>query len=149
MICCVQKVSEASVKANGIAAGKIGRGLLVLLGVEKGDDQAYADWAAGKIANLRVFEDENGKMSRSVLDIGGSVLIVSQFTLAGDASKGRRPDFSRAEAPARAKILYEKFINTVKGIIGEDKTAFGVFGAHMEVALINDGPVTILLEKRT
>ncbi len=148
MICCIQRVSEASVKADGITAGKIGRGLLVLIGVEKGDGPACADWAAGKIANLRVFEDEKGKMSRSVLDIGGSVLIVSQFTLAGDASKGRRPDFGRAEAPAKAKAIYEKFINAVKEIIGEDKTAFGVFGAHMEVALINDGPVTILLEKR-
>lgn len=148
MICCIQRVSEASVKIDGAIVGKIGAGLLVLFGVEKGDDPSYVNWMSEKIANLRIFEDENGKMSRSLLDIGGSVLIVSQFTLAGDASKGRRPDFYRAEVPDRAKELYEKFISSMKSIIGEDKTASGVFGADMDVALINNGPVTILLEKR-
>ena len=148
MICCIQRVSEASVKIDGAIVGEIGAGLLVLFGVEKGDDPSYTDWMSEKIANLRIFEDENGKMSRSLLDIGGSVLIVSQFTLAGDASKGRRPDFYRAEVPNRAKELYEKFISSMKSVIGEDKMASGVFGADMDVALINNGPVTILLEKR-
>lgn len=148
MICCIQRVSEASVKIDGAIVGKIGAGLLVLFGVEKGDEPSYTDWMSEKIANLRIFEDENGKMSRSLLDIGGSVLIVSQFTLAGDASKGRRPDFTKAEVPNRAKELYEKFISSMKSVIGEDKMASGVFGADMDVALINNGPVTILLEKR-
>ena len=148
MICCIQRVSEASVKIDEAIVGKIGAGLLVLFGVEKGDDPSYVNWMSEKIANLRIFEDENGKMSRSLLDIGGSVLIVSQFTLAGDASKGRRPDFYRAEVPNRAKELYEKFISSMKSVIGEDKMASGVFGADMDVALINNGPVTILLEKR-
>ncbi|MBQ3032884.1 MAG: D-tyrosyl-tRNA(Tyr) deacylase, partial [Deferribacterales bacterium] len=96
----------------------------------------------------RIFEDENGKMSRSLIDIDGSVLVVSQFTLAGNASKGRRPDFTGAEAPERANEFYIKFIDELKSILGDKKVASGIFGANMEVSLVNDGPVTILVEKR-
>ena len=128
--------------------GQIASGLLVLFGVEKNDSDSYIKWMADKTVNLRIFEDENGKMSRSLIDIDGSVLVVSQFTLAGNASKGRRPDFTGAEAPERANEFYIKFIDELKSILGDKKVASGIFGANMEVSLVNDGPVTILVEKR-
>lgn len=148
MISCIQRVSEASVKVDGAIVGQIASGLLVLFGVEKNDSDSYIKWMADKTVNLRIFEDENGKMSRSLIDIDGSVLVVSQFTLAGNASKGRRPDFTGAEAPERANEFYIKFIDELKSILGDKKVASGIFGANMEVSLVNDGPVTILVEKR-
>ena len=148
MISCIQRVTEASVKVDGVCVGEISAGLLVLLGIEKNDPETFVKWMADKIVNLRIFEDDQGKMSRSVLDIGGSILVVSQFTLAGNASKGRRPDFTGAEVPSRANELYMKLIEELKTIMGDTKIANGVFGAHMEVSLVNDGPVTILVEKK-
>ena len=148
MISCIQRVSEASVKVDRAIVGQIASGLLVLFGVEKNDSDSYIKWMADKTVNLRIFEDENGKMSRSLIDIDGSVLVVSQFTLAGNASKGRRPDFTGAEAPERANEFYIKFIDELKSILGDKKVASGIFGANMEVSLVNDGPVTILVEKR-
>ncbi len=142
----LQRVSEASVTVEGETLSEIGAGLLVLLAVEKGDTGAEADWIAKKIAELRVFKDEHDKMNRSVVDAGGSVLLVSQFTLAADCRKGRRPSFDKAAPPdeaipmlARVKQALESHGLTV---------AEGRFGAHMEVRLVNDGPVTIPLERR-
>ena len=140
----IQRVKESSVKVNGKITGEINKGILTFLGVEKGDTVEQVEKLAKKIANLRIFPDENDKMNRSVLDIGGEMLIVSQFTLCGDCKKGTRPSFDKSAPPEIAKELYEKFIEETKkyGI----KTQTGVFGAMMEVALINDGPVTFWLE---
>ncbi len=129
----------------GETIGEIGSGLLVLLGVARTDTRAQADWLAEKTVTLRIFEDDEGKMNRSVAEIGGSVLVVSQFTLYGDCAKGRRPSFIDAAVPETAIPLYEAYINGIKaqGI----PTATGRFGAMMQVELVNDGPVTIILEK--
>jgi D-tyrosyl-tRNA(Tyr) deacylase len=135
----VQRVSEASVTVGGDEVARIGRGLLVLLGVRRGDDEASADRIATKLLALRVFEDAEGKMNLSVRDVGGDVLVVSQFTLYGDARKGNRPSFVDAAPPEEAEPLYER----VRAAIGAEG---GVFGARMAVALVNDGPVTLLLE---
>ena len=126
--------------------GAIDRGLVVLLGVERGDGPADRDYIASKICELRIFPDADGRMNRSVTDIGGSVLVVSQFTLAGDARKGRRPSFDDAAAPGEARLLYEDVVRSIqaKGLT----VATGVFQAMMQVALVNDGPVTILLDSR-
>ncbi|MBN2713759.1 MAG: D-tyrosyl-tRNA(Tyr) deacylase [Planctomycetes bacterium] len=140
----VQRVSAASVRVEGAITGEIGRGLLVLLGVGVGDSEKEALAIAAKISKLRIFEDQDGKMNLSVKDVGGGVLAVSQFTLLGDASKGNRPSFIEAARPGKAKPLYELFCRSIAdcGIeIGK-----GVFGAHMDVSLVNDGPVTIILE---
>ena len=135
----VQRVSEASVTVDGAEVARIGRGLLVLLGVRKGDDDAAADRIASKLLALRVFEDAEGKMNLSLRDVGGELLVVSQFTLYGDARKGNRPSFVEAAAPEEAEPLYER-VRAATGAEG------GVFGARMAVALVNDGPVTVLLE---
>ena len=135
----VQRVTEASVTVGGEEVARIGRGLLVLLGVRRGDDEASADRIATKLLALRVFEDAEGKMNLSVRDVGGEVLVVSQFTLHGDARKGNRPSFVDAAPPEEAEPLYER----VRAATGADG---GVFGARMAVALVNDGPVTLLLE---
>jgi D-tyrosyl-tRNA(Tyr) deacylase len=129
---------------EGATTGEIGMGLLVLLGVTKNDTQANADYLVDKIANLRIFSDDAGKMNRSLVDVGGSLLVVSQFTLYGDCRKGRRPGFDLAAPPEQARDLYEYFVEKAKlsGIPVET----GVFQAHMEVSLINDGPVTFMLE---
>jgi D-tyrosyl-tRNA(Tyr) deacylase len=140
----VQRVIRASVAVNGRKTGEIGRGLLVLLGVSRSDDARSADWMAEKIVGLRIFADEEGKFDRSVGDIGGELLIVSQFTLYGDTRKGRRPSFAAAEEPARAEPLYERVVERVRAL--GIATRQGVFGAHMEVELVNDGPVTLLVE---
>jgi len=140
----VQRVSEADVTVDGEVLGAIGRGLLVLLGVEVGDEAAAADLLARKIAALRIFEDDAGKMNLAVRDVGGAVLAISQFTLAADLRKGNRPSFIRAAPPAVAEPLYEQFCARLReaGLV----VATGRFGAQMAVRLINDGPVTIWLD---
>jgi len=142
----VQRVTESSVTVDGNITGKIGPGLLVLLGVNKQDTTAEADYLAQKIANLRIFEDDAGRMNRSLLEIGGEMLVVSQFTLYGDCRKGRRPSFVDAAGPEQANTLYEYFVEEVrrKGIT----VATGQFRAMMAVSLINDGPVTLIVESR-
>ena len=126
--------------------GAIDRGLVVLLGVERGDGPADRDYIASKICELRIFPDADGRMNRSVTDIDGGVLVVSQFTLAGDARKGRRPSFDDAAAPAEARLLYEDVVRSIQA--KGPTVATGVFQAMMQVALVNDGPVTILLDSR-
>lgn len=142
----VQRVSRASVLVDGQTVGEIGPGLLVLLGVGRGDSEADADLLADKVANLRVFPDAAGQMNRSVLDTSGGVLVVSQFTLLGDARKGRRPSYLEAAPPEEANRLYGHFAAKLResGL----QVAEGVFRAMMEVALVNQGPVTILLDSR-
>lgn len=141
----IQRVSSASVTVEGRVVGEIGQGLLVLLGVEKGDQQAQADWLAEKIATLRVFEDDDGKMNRSLVDVCGAILAVSQFTLAGNCAKGRRPSFDTAAPAEEGKRLYDSFVTALRTLGLPVQT--GIFQADMQVALINDGPVTFILEK--
>ncbi len=140
----IQRVSSASVEVEGKRVASIGRGLVVLLGVARADGEREAMWLAGKIAGLRVFEDEAGKMNRSVVEVGGSVLVVSQFTLLGDCRKGRRPSFTEAAGPEEAERLYQTFVAR----LGESGVPVetGVFQAHMAVHLVNDGPVTLVLD---
>lgn len=140
----IQRVTEASVRVDGEIAGAIGQGMLVLLGVEKGDGEAAADWLAEKIVNLRIFEDTAGKMNLSLHDIMGELLVVSQFTLAGNCAKGRRPSFDAAAPPEEANRLYGYFVEKARGM--GVPVATGVFRADMKVALVNDGPVTFILE---
>jgi len=140
----IQRVSQASVSVDGAVVGRIGTGLLVLLGVAKGDDEAAAEYLAEKTAGLRVFEDDAGKMNRSVAEAGGSVLVVSQFTLYGDVRKGKRPSFDRAAPPEVANRLYDHFVQRVRAAGIQCET--GRFQAMMDVELVNDGPVTILLD---
>jgi len=142
----VQRVSEARVEVAGRTAGEIGGGLLVLLGVARDDATNDADYLADKIANLRILDDDEGKMNRSVLDTGGEMLVVSQFTLFGDVRRGRRPSYSDAAEPEKANQLYEYFVQRVRGLGIRVET--GVFQAMMKVSLVNDGPVTILLDSR-
>ncbi len=140
----VQRVSRARVEVEGRMTGEIGEGLLVLVGVAKTDAEADAAQLAEKIAGLRLFNDDNGKMNRSVEEVGGAVLVVSQFTLHGDCRKGRRPSFDRAAPAAQAQTLYEKFLHVLRhrGL----KVETGVFQATMEVELVNAGPVTLLVD---
>jgi D-tyrosyl-tRNA(Tyr) deacylase len=142
----VQRVSRASVEVDEKIVGKIGRGWLVLLGVARGDTDADGDRLAEKVLNLRAFADDQGKMNRSVLEVGGSVLVVSQFTLLGDCRGGRRPSFTEAAEPAEAERLYRHFNDRVAAAGVE--VATGVFRAMMNVELVNDGPVTFLLDSR-
>jgi D-aminoacyl-tRNA deacylase len=142
----VQRVARASVEVDGALVGRIGLGWLVLLGVARGDTDEEADWLAEKVVNLRAFADEQGKMNRSVVEAGGSVLVVSQFTLLGDCRGGRRPSFTEAAEPAEAERLYRRFCERVAATGVE--VATGVFRAHMNVELVNDGPVTFLLDSR-
>ena len=140
----IQRVSKASVTVEGQVIGKIGRGLLVLLGIGKGDEQNEATLLAEKITNMRIFPDQEGRFNRSVLDINGEVLVVSQFTLYADTRRGRRPSFSEAAAPEQAAPLVDAFVEALleRGLA----VASGVFGAHMYVDLQNDGPVTVILD---
>ena len=140
----VQRVREARVEVDGIVTGAIGRGLVVLLGVSKEDGEAQVDWMVPKIVGLRIFEDEGGKMNRSVADIGGGLLIVSQFTLYGDTRKGKRPSFDQAAPAEVARGLYERFVEVAKATGLPVGT--GVFQADMQVHLVNDGPVTLICE---
>jgi D-tyrosyl-tRNA(Tyr) deacylase len=146
MISVIQRVSGASVEVDGRIAGQIGAGLLVLLGIENGDGETDADHLVRKITGLRIFPDAQGKMNLSVLQTGGAVLVISQFTLCGDCNKGMRPGFDAAARPEAAKLLYEYFVTKAKntGITIET----GVFGSSMRVMLINDGPVTLICRSK-
>ncbi len=143
----VQRVSRAAVTVDGNEMSSIGPGLLVFLGIESCDEENDLRWLAGKIAKMRIFADEEGKMNRSVMDIAGGLLVVSQFTLHASTSKGSRPSFIRAAAPALAEPLYEKFCRELEHATARP-VGRGVFGADMKVALVNDGPVTIQIDSR-
>jgi D-tyrosyl-tRNA(Tyr) deacylase len=143
----IQRVTRASVEVDGEMIGSIDAGLLVLLGVAKEDTEADAEYIADKLIGLRVFSDAGGKMNRSIVDIRGALLIVSQFTLLGDTTKGRRPGFDRAAPPTQALTLYERVVGLVRDCGLRVET--GRFGAHMRVSLENDGPATFLLDSRT
>jgi D-tyrosyl-tRNA(Tyr) deacylase len=142
----IQRVKSASVTVGSETAGEIGKGLLVLLGVAVSDNMDDAEYIADKTMNLRIFEDENHKMNRSLLDIGGEILVISQFTLLGDCKKGRRPSFANAASPELANKLYQQFVDRIqqKGVCVKT----GLFQAKMEVSLINDGPVTLIIESK-
>jgi D-tyrosyl-tRNA(Tyr) deacylase len=142
----IQRVKESAVTVDGREVGRIGRGLLVLLGASRDDTRKDADYLLDKTLHLRIFEDEAGKMNRSLLDVGGALLVVSQFTLYGDCRKGRRPSFVQAAPPETAEELYEDFVGKARerGVPVET----GQFRAMMDVALVNDGPVTLILESR-
>lgn len=140
----IQRVKEAQVVVDGKPVSSIGRGILTLLGIAKGDDEAKLAKLMAKICDLRIFEDEHGKMNRSLKDVGGAHLVVSQFTLLGDCSQGRRPSFINAEAPERARQLYDKALELSRQ--QSVATEGGVFQADMKIALINDGPVTFVLD---
>lgn len=144
MLGLIQRVSSASVSIENNLCGQINQGILLLLGVEKNDGPTESDQLLKKLLNYRIFADDNGKMNRSLVDINGDLLIVSQFTLAADTKKGLRPSFSSAAAPQEAKALYEYFLAQAKNI-HNGKIASGQFGADMQVSLCNDGPVTFLL----
>ena len=141
----LQRVTEARVAVDRVVSGEIGAGLLVLLGVSKLDTEADAEFIAQKVLNLRIFEDENGKMNRGILDTGGAMLVVSQFTLYGDCRKGRRPSFDDAAPAEQARALYEHFVAVARRCV---RVETGIFQAHMTVSLVNDGPVTLIVESR-
>ena len=142
----IQRVTRASVEVEGRIVGRIGVGLLVLLGVAKGDDERDLSYLLEKLQTLRIFGDDQGKMNRSLVDVGGALLLVSQFTLLGDTSKGRRPGFDLAASPEAARALYEQAVERLRSAGLTVKT--GVFGAHMQVELLNDGPVTFIVDSR-
>lgn len=142
----IQRVKQASVTVDEEVIGSVGPGALVLFGVKKGDDEADVDWLAKKLVNLRMFRDEQDKMNLSLLETGGEVLIVSQFTLYADCTKGRRPDFFGAAEPQVAEALYLQFVEKVRGLVGN--VATGRFAARMDVALVNDGPVTFVIDSK-
>jgi len=141
----VQRVASARVTVDDFPTGEIGRGLLVLLGITHSDDRPTVDWMAEKLLGLRIFSDQEGRMNRSVEEVGGGILVVSQFTLYGDARKGRRPSFVDAARPEHAIPLYEYFVEALRR--GPCPVETGRFGAMMQVELVNDGPVTLLLER--
>lgn len=144
----IQRVSSASVTIDGKLHSSIGKGLLILLGIKTTDTATEVQYLAEKCAALRIFEDADEKMNLSVKDVGGSVMIVSQFTLYGDTRKGNRPSFVEAAPPETAEPLYEKFVASISALIGKEKVATGVFRAMMDVALVNDGPVTVIVESK-
>lgn len=143
----VQRVSQASVSVDGEQLAAIGQGLLILLGCGHDDAQADVAWLSGKLARLRIFPDEAGRMNRSLVDIGGAALVVSQFTLFADAAKGNRPSFTAAAPPAAAEALYEDFCQALEAQLG-CSVGRGRFAAHMMVDLVNDGPVTIVIDSQ-
>lgn len=143
----IQRVKEASVSVESRITGSIGTGLLILLGIEHDDNEEDCEWLCNKMVQLRIFDDENGVMNRSVLEIDGSILVVSQFTLHASTRKGNRPSYIRAARPEQAIALYEKLCARLEEIT-EKKVATGKFGADMQVSLINDGPVTILMDSK-
>ncbi|MBL0173956.1 MAG: D-tyrosyl-tRNA(Tyr) deacylase [Ignavibacteria bacterium] len=145
----IQRVSQASVTVDGSITGAVGPGLLVLLGVREGDADEDARYLASRVAALRVFNDAEGRMNLSVVDTGGSVLVVSQFTLHADTRKGNRPSYILAAEPALAERLYELFISELRALLGGDRVASGVFRAMMQVALVNDGPVTVTVQSKS
>ena len=145
----VQRVAEASVTIDGEVVAEIGRGYLVLFGVTHGDTEAMADKLASRIVKLRIFEDENGKTNRSIEDVAGSVIVVSQFTLYADTDHGNRPGFSAAARPDLAVPLYERFVADLKAALGPERVGTGRFGADMKVRLLNDGPFTVELSERS
>ena len=147
MVALVQRVSDAAVDIDGETVGAIDDGLLILLGVHEDDTTAESEWCAAKCAHLRVFLDADGKMDESLLDTGGEALVVPQFTLCGDTSKGNRPSFTEAAPPDRADQLYEHFVNELEQHLGRTVPT-GTFGALMDVHLTNDGPVTLWVERR-
>ena len=143
----LQRVKHASVHVDGRETGSIGQGFLILLGVSDEDDETIADKMADKICRLRIFEDENGKTNRSLQDVGGEILVVSQFTLYAQTKKGNRPSYIRAARPETAIPLYERFVESVERAMGH-RIETGVFGADMQVELVNDGPVTIWIDSK-
>ena len=143
----IQRVSEAAVRVDGVLIGEIGRGFMVLVGIEHGDTEADVDWLASKTAGLRVFEDEAGVMNRSIIDVGGDVLAVSQFTLTASTRKGNRPSYIRAAGHDLAIPLYEAYCRKLEALIGRP-TRQGRFGVDMKVSLVNDGPVTIIIDSK-
>lgn len=142
----IQRVKEASVRVEGEICGKIGQGILAFIGIHRDDKPEYITWLVDRLVNLRIFSDEAGKMNLSLKDIGGEILIVSQFTLYGNCTNGRRPDFISSASGPLALDLYQKFIEEATKVCGKVET--GQFGAYMEVSLINDGPVTFILEHK-
>lgn len=144
----VQRVAEASVTIDGEVVAEIGRGYLVLFGVTHGDTEAMADKLASRIVKLRIFEDENGKTNKSIEDVAGSIIVVSQFTLYADTDHGNRPGFSNAARPDLAIPLYERFVAGLRSALGPDRVGTGRFGADMKVRLLNDGPFTVELQER-
>ena len=143
----IQRVTHASVTIEGVLKSKIGKGLLILVGIEDADTDADINWLAQKVVNLRIFDDENGVMNRSVIDVEGEILIVSQFTLHAMTAKGNRPSYIRASKPDFAIPMYEKFCAKVSELLGKE-VGTGEFGADMKVELLNDGPVTILIDSQ-
>ena len=141
----IQRVTEASVEIEGEIVSQIGQGYLVLLGVTHSDTEKSADEIADRICKLRICEDENGKTNRSIVDVGGSIIVVSQFTLYADTSHGRRPGFSRAARPEIAEPLYERVVAKIREVLGADRVGTGRFGAEMKVRLLNDGPFSVEL----
>ncbi|HSF56351.1 MAG TPA: D-aminoacyl-tRNA deacylase [Algoriphagus sp.] len=147
MITVIQRVSESSVKIEGKIKAQIGVGLMVLLGIEEADFQEDIDWLSKKILNLRIFPDENGVMNRSVLEVGGEILLISQFTLHASTKKGNRPSYIKAAKPDFAIPMYEKMIQALETELGKP-IGTGEFGADMKVSLVNDGPVTIIIDSK-
>ena len=147
MIAVIQRVSESSVKIDGKIKSQIGTGLMILLGIEEADGQEDIEWLSKKIINLRIFPDENGVMNRSLLEVGGEILLISQFTLHASTKKGNRPSYIKAAKPDIAIPMYEKMIQALESELGKS-IGTGEFGADMKVSLINDGPVTIVIDTK-
>ncbi len=145
----VQRVKRSSVSIDGRVHSSIGSGLLVLLGIKEGDQEQDVTYLAEKCVSLRVFDDAEGKMNLSVRDVDGEVMVISQFTLCGDTQRGNRPSYSSAAPPDIAQKLYERYLSEIRRLIGEQKVQSGVFRAMMDVELINDGPVTLILESKS
>ena len=143
----IQRVTKASVRVDGEITGAIGRGLLIFLGVEEADDPEDAEWLAGNIPSLRVFEDKDNRMNRSVLDIAGEILAISQFTLYGNVRKGTRPSFNHAACPEKGNALYEAFVKSLARHLGKPVQT-GIFGAYKQIEALNDGPVTLIIDTK-